>query len=154
MFRRQKLNTMANMVGGLLMAATGFAAMEVHRAGSFGQGVSMPIWLSAVGAFVFFIFGWTTLGHNAGFGSIRSLTSGFRAMLLALMATCIVFGLIFITAQLIAGFYLDPFKTIFDWFRISYEYFLDTFTLPVWSVLILGSLISGRLTGIANYRWR
>jgi hypothetical protein len=154
MYRQYKLNKMANLVGGLLMAATGGIAMEVHRAGAFGQGISMPVWLSAVGAFCFFIFGWNSLGHNAGFGGTRSLTSGFRSMLLALMATCIVFGLIFISGQLLAGFYLDPFKTVFDWFRISYEYFLDTFSIPVWSVLILGSLISGRLTGIANYRWR
>lgn len=154
MFRTYKLNTMANLVGGLLMALTGFCAMEVHRANSFGQGVSMPFWLSLVGAFCFFIFGWNSLGHNAGFGGVRSLTSGFRAMLLALMASCIVFGLIFIGGQLLAGFYLDPFKTVFDWFRVSYEYFLDTFTIPVWAVLILGALISGRLTGIVNWRWR
>jgi hypothetical protein len=145
---------MANLVGGLLMALTGFIAMELHRAGSFGQGISLPYWLSYVGAFVFFIFGWISLGHNAGFGGVRSLTSGFRTMIVSLMASCIVFGLIFISGQLLAGFYLDPFKTVFAWFRVSYEYFLDTFTIPVWSVLILGSQISGRLTGIANYRWR
>jgi hypothetical protein len=154
MFRKQKLNKMANLVGGLLMALTGFIAMEIHRANSYELGVSMPYWLSYIGAFCFFIFGWISLGHNAGFGGVRSMTSAFRAMIVALMASCIIFGLIFIGGQLLAGFYLDPFKTVFAWFRVSYEYFLDTFTIPVWSALIVGSLVSGRLTGLANYHWR
>ena len=145
---------MANMVGAILMAITGYIAMEIHRINAFDDGSSLPYWLSYVGAVCFMFFGWNSLGHNAGFGGMKSMTSGIRTMVLALMASCIVFGLIFIAGQLLAGFYLDPFKTVFDWFRISYEYFLDTFTWPVWSVLILGALISGRLTGLAHFHWR
>lgn len=145
---------MANVVGFVLLGLTGYAAMETQRAFGLKLGAVVPDWLSFVSAFCFGIFGWFGLGYNAGFGGFRSLVSGLRYMVLALMFTCIVFGVIFIVGQLLRGFYLDPFKTIFDWFRISFDYFIDTFNIPVWSVLVLGALISGRLTGIAAYRWR
>jgi hypothetical protein len=154
MWRRKKLNTAANLIGGLLLGLTGYVAMEVHRTTQVKLGETMPFWLSLVSGGCFFVFGWNGLGHNAGFGGMRSLANGLRATLLAAMATCIVFGLIFICGQLLGGYYLDPFKTIFAWFRISFEYFIDTFSVPVWTILIIGGLISGRLTGMANWRWR
>jgi hypothetical protein len=154
MFRKRNLNTSANLIGGILLGVTGYLAMEVHRMNAFELGKTLPFWLSFVGAGCFAYFGWTSLGHNPGFGEMRSLAAGLRAMILSLMASCIVFGLIFIGKQLMEGFYLNPFTTLFDWFRVSFEYFLDTFTLPVWSILLLGSLIAGRLTGLANFRWR
>lgn len=154
MWRRKKLNTAANLIGGILLGLTGYIAMEVHRSTQVQLGETLPDWLSFVAAGCFFIFGWTNLGHSAGFGGMASLSRGLRSTILALMATCIVFGMIFIAGQLWSGYYLDPFKTIFDWFRISFEYFIDTFSVPVWAVLVLGGLISGRLTGMANFNWR
>lgn len=154
MLRKQHLNTAANLIGAILLGITGYLAMEVHRSTAFELGKTVPYWLSFVTLICFAYFGWTSLGRNPGFGEMRSLAAGLRAMILALMASCIVLGAIFIAGQLMEGFYLNPFTTMFDWFRVSFEYFLDTFSIPVWSVLLLGGLIAGRLTGIANYRWR
>lgn len=154
MYGPKKLNTAANLFGAILLGMTGYVALIVHRLIEFEKGNTLPIYWPYVAAVCFALLGWHSLGHNAGFGGVRSLSAGLRAMILGMMASSIMFGLIFIGAQLVAGFYINPTNTVFDWFRVSFEYFVDTFNLHVWAILLIGSLISGRLTGLANYRWR
>lgn len=146
--------TAPKLIAAILLGATGYFASEMHLSLAANSGSAFPYWVSNVGAICFAIIGWKSLGPRPGFGGMASIALGWRAAILALFVTCIVYGMLYQGQALLNGQYLDPFKTIFDWFRISFEFMVDTFSLPVWGILLIGGAIAGRATGTAFRHWR
>ncbi|GLQ34152.1 hypothetical protein GCM10007939_04350 [Amylibacter marinus] len=149
-----QLNTAAHLIAGITIGLTGFFAFLMHAHIAESSGDSLPGYFPVSGGIICLLTGWNTLGNRPGFGGMASIASGLRAMIFSIMVCCALFGLYYIYLALLQGLYLDPFRALFDWFRISFEFFIGTISAEVWVIIILGGAISGRITGMANYSWR
>lgn len=144
--------TSAKLIAAICFALTAFIAASLFNTGEVGViGLSdyMVIGASAIGA----ICGWFVLGDKAGYGGFDSVFKGITAAITSLMIICILFGLNKFAVGLTNGSFGHPMDAVVSWVRFSILLFTQTFNVPVWTVIILGGALSGRITGMVNARW-
>ncbi len=144
--------TAAKLVAGICFAIIGFlAALMFNATAETETGLGPSILTSA--AIIGFLCGWVVLGRRPGLGGFESVASGIAAVIASLVFACILYGFSNFMSGLMHGAYASPMQALVSWLRVSVLLFVQTVTPSVWSILVLGGAIAGRLTGIANFRW-
>jgi hypothetical protein len=144
--------TAPKLIAAILLAATALIVAFVYRLGYPELTFKFGYYLLAccVGGIV----GWFTLGQNPYFGGLNSILAGVRANAIMSVVGAIAFALVSVWTGMSDHDFSNPFQVPISLITRSVAYFSSALTVKIWTVMILGGAVSGRITGIANFHWR
>lgn len=143
--------TATKLIGGIAMGLTAVVAAYYFmlEQGDYRIGPNFVIGNFPVGFFV----GWYSLGRDPGHGNLAAAANGIRTLVLLVIASALLFSLIFIFNNL----RLFRFRELSDfpllWIKTSFEYAVQAMSFNVALSLLIGGCLSGIVAYQAGRRW-
>ncbi len=144
--------TAPKLIAAILMALTALLVAYTYGLGYPEQTFKKEFYMLAGG--VGFTVGWYTLGQKPFFGGVDSMLSGIRANIIMSIVGAICFAFISVWNGMGEHAFNNPFQVPISWVMRSISYFTSALTLKIWAIMLIAGAVSGRLTGMANLRWR
>jgi hypothetical protein len=147
-----RMPTAAKLVGAAFFFAVGWlAALQVIK--TFPEGTPatyFPLTIAMIGLWQ----GWSVAGRAAGKGTGTAIANGLRTSVQIALLGLVLFALrtMFIRS---ANLRYDGFgEAVVAAMELFIEYSLQSLTVPVWGVLLVGGVIGGMICEGAARRWR
>lgn len=144
--------TGAKLAGGLLFFAVAYvAAMQAKL--TFEEGTPATYFNITI-ALIGLWQGWMVMGKRAGAGFSVAISNGLRT---SVQIAFFGLGLFALRTMFIRSAdlrYDNPGEATVETMELFLEYFLQSLTVEVWGVLLVGGLVGGILTEIASKAWR
>jgi hypothetical protein len=115
----------------------------------------LPIGIRFIGtnALVGFFAGWYSLGKNPGNGVFDGAMSGIRSLIFLLIGSGMVFAFYHVSRNLQQFRDKDVTSMPLAWIEKSFENVVLALTTEIAIVLVIGGILSGIASYIANTRW-
>jgi len=144
--------TAAKLIGALLLFGVGWAA-ALGAIATLPDGMParyFPVTIALIG----FWQGWVVIGGHAGQGLRVGAGHGLRAAVQMAVVGLAVFALreMFLRAGNLR--YAGAGEATVAALELFVEYALQSLTVPIWGVVILGGLAAGAISEVAARHWR
>jgi hypothetical protein len=143
--------------GAKAMAAACFAVVGWLTAHVYVQNMEIATSvgrLREITALLGAIVGWRVMGNSVGKGYLRAIGSGWKTMVVLVIATLLAFALIEMLELSVRMRYDGPLEAILDVFQRMLDRSFPLASVPVLAVMLIGGGIAGMLSENANRRWR
>jgi hypothetical protein len=143
--------------GAKAMAAACFAVVGWITAHVYVQNMDVATSvgrLREITALLGAIIGWRVMGNSVGKGYLRAIGSGWKTMVVLVIATLLAFALLEMLELSVRMRYDGPLEAILDVFQRMLDRSFPLATVPVLAVMLIGGGIAGMLAENANRRWR
>lgn len=145
--------TGAKLAAGLLYFGIAYVA-AIQAQLTFQEGTPAAYFKITV-AIIGFWQGWMVMGNRAGAGFSTGMSNGLRTSVQIAFFALAVFALREMFMRSVGGTYgANPADALTGAMELFLEYFMQTLTIQVWVVLLVGGIIGGILTEIAAKMWR
>ena len=144
--------TAARLIAALVLAATAWVTSQTVKP-YLPEGIDFG-WFDYLNVVLGLVIGWIVIGRRAGRGLSAAIGNGVTA------AAVLAFWAIFLQAsyemlrQSMNRRYDGPTEAILDVFQMCLEYGLHLINLDVIGPLIVGGILAGILSELANRIWR
>ncbi len=106
-----------------------------------------------VNVLIGFLVGWRSIGFDPGFGGMDSIMAGLRGIVSFVFLSTCVFGIWVVIVKL-QGFFIKSFESVFtSWADAAMIYLKIIWDPNVILALVVGGIISGIASGLANRFW-
>jgi hypothetical protein len=148
----RRMPTAAKLVGAVTFFGVGWlAALQVLATVPEGTPATwFPLTIALIGLWQ----GWSVAGALAGDGRAAAVANGVRTSIQIAFVGLVVFALRAMFLRSVRLRYDGLGEALGDASDLFIAYAMQSFTLPVWGVLLLGGVIGGLICEGAARRWR
>ena len=144
--------TGAKLAGGIIFFVIAFAA-AIQAKATFPEGMAATYFTWTIGAIGFWQ-GWMVMGNRAGAGFSVGISNGLRTPVQIAFFGLGLFALRTMFMRSANLRYDNPGAATTDAMALFLEYFLQSLTVEMWGVLLVGGILGGILTEFAARAWR
>ncbi|GAB5446364.1 TrgA family protein [Gymnodinialimonas sp.] len=144
--------TGAKLAGAIIFFAIGYVgAMQAKL--TFEEGTPATYFNITI-AMIGLLQGWMVVGRRAGEGFVFAASNGLRAGAQIAFFGLVLFALRTMFLRSMDLRYSAPGEAATEAMELFLQYFLQSLTVEIWSVLLIGGIIGGLLTELAGRAWR
>lgn len=144
--------TGSKLAGGILFFGVAYlAAMQAKL--TFEEGTPATYFNITI-AMIGLWQGWMVMGRRAGAGMSVAISNGMRTSAQIAFFGLVLFALRTMFLRSANLRYSAPGEAVTEAMELFLEYFLQSLTVNIWGVLIVGAIVGGALTELAAKAWR
>lgn len=144
--------TGAKLASAIIFFAIGYVgAMQAKL--TFEEGTPATYFNITI-AMIGLLQGWMVVGRRAGEGFGLAASNGLRAGAQIAFFGLVLFALRTMFLRSMDLRYSAPGEAVTEAMELFLQYFLQSLTVEIWTVLLVGGIIGGILTEIASRAWR
>lgn len=144
--------TGAKLAASIIFFAIGYyGAMQAKL--TFEEGTPATYFNITI-ALIGFLQGWMVVGSRAGAGMVMGASNGLRAGAQIAFFGLLLFALRTMFLRSMDLRYSSPGEATTEAMELFLQYFLQSLTIPIWGVLLVGGILGGILTEFAARAWR